>query len=111
MWRSIGYITVTTAGTPVQVSETREPAQTIFFQQAEDNTGKIWICSSASANKTTGVGVLAVIPAPTLTDEVATTLPYASVTIPSAPCALNVMNFWVDADENGEKCLVSYIRQ
>ena len=110
MWRSLGKITVTTAGTPVQVSATRIPAQTIFFQQVEANIGKIYICSSAAANKTTGVGVLATIPAPTLNASlVAVVLPYAAATTPSAPGGLSASQFWIDADNSAEGCIVSYI--
>lgn len=112
MWHaSIGYVTVASAGTPVQTIATRIACQTVFFQQHEDNTGKLYVCDRANANKTTGVGVLVVIAAPTLNaGNVASVLPYASVTIPSAIGALDVSQFWIDSDNDGELCLVSYVR-
>jgi hypothetical protein len=111
MWHSAGKITVTTAGVPVQVSATRTAAQTIVFQQLEANTGKIWICDRANAVKATGVGILATIPAPTLSGGVATSLPYAAVTIPNSPGGLNLSEFWIDTDNDSESCIVSYVRQ
>jgi len=71
MWHSLGKITVAAAGTPVQVTTPRYPCQTMFFQQVQGNTGKLYICDRADAVKATMVGVLAVIPAPTLLSGVA----------------------------------------
>ena len=111
MWHSIGYIQVAAAGTPTAVSATRVACQTVFFQQAPTNTGLLYVCDRANANKTTGVGILAIIPAPTLNaGSVASALPYAAVTIPSAIGALSIDQFWVDADVSGNSCLVSYVR-
>lgn len=93
----------------MQVSATRVPCQTVLFQQVEANTGKIWICDRANAVKSTGVGVLATIPAPTLNGGVATVLPYASVTTAGAPGGLNLALFWIDADNTGETCQVSFV--
>lgn len=109
MWHSQGKTVVAAAGTPERITAIRTIAQTVFFQQLEGNIGKIWICDRATANKITGVGVLAVIPAPTLSGGVAVVLPYASVTVPSAPAALDVAQFWLDMDNNGEGCQISYV--
>ena len=108
--RTEGYITVTAAGTPEAVATTHTPCQSIVFQQHEDNTGMLYVCNSATANKTTGVGVLLKIPAPTIVDQVAVVLPYGSVSIPSAPAAMNLLGYWVDADVSDDKCLVSYVK-
>jgi hypothetical protein len=116
MWHSLGKVTVAAAGTPViaTTNETdptkRFACQTVFFQQLESNTGKLYICDRATANKTTLVGVLAVIPAPTVTGQVATVLPWAQVSVPSAPAALNAAEFWIDADVSSESALVSAVR-
>jgi len=110
MWHSIGKVTVTTAGTLVQVTDEHAAAQTILFQALAGNTGCIYICSSSTASKTTLVGVLAVLAAPTLTDEVATTLPTVMVSVYTAPAPLDLQNLWVDSDEDGDGCLVSYVR-
>ena len=116
MWHSLGKVTVAAAGTLAQATanettpSARYACQTLFFQQLADNTGKIYICDRQNANRTTLVGVLAVIPAPTLTNQVATILPYASVTVPSAPAALSANQFWIDVDNSGESCLVSAVR-
>jgi|WetSurMetagenome_2_1015567.scaffolds.fasta_scaffold02468_10 hypothetical protein len=110
MWHSLGKITVVTAGVPVRITVDRLSGQTIIFQQLEANTAKIWLCDRATASKTTGVGMLAAIPAPTLSGGIATSLPYAAVTIPTAPGALNLADFWIDADVSGEGCLISYVK-
>lgn len=117
MWHSLGKVTVAAAGTPViaTTNETtptdRYSCQTLFIQQMQANTGKLWICDRATANKTTGVGILAVIPAPSLNaSSVATTLPYASVTIPNAPGAMQANKIWIDADNTGESAIVSALR-
>jgi len=110
MWKSLGKVTIGAAGTPVQVTTTRYGCQTVFFQQVSTNTGKLWICDRADAVKATGVGILAVIPAPTLTAGVATILPYCACTIPSAPGGLDASQFWIDVDNGQESCQVSAIR-
>jgi hypothetical protein len=116
MWRSLGKVQVVATGTPVIAttnetdSAARYPCQTVFFQQVQGNTGKLWICDRSNAVKATGVGVLATIPAPTSVGGVATILPYAQVTIPSAPAALMANQFWIDADNSGEYCQISAVR-
>lgn len=111
MWRPLGKVTVPAAGTPVRATvnqpdpNLRFPCQSMLFQQVAGNTGKIYICSSVTANKTTLEGVLAVLAIPTTN-----VLPSASATVPSAPAALNAGDFYVDVDVNGEACLVSAIR-
>lgn len=110
MWHSQGKITVTTSGTPVRVTSTHTGCQTAFFQQVESNTGKLWICDRSSAVTSTGVGVLATIPAPTLSGGVAVVLPYVAITIPTAPGGIDLQGFWIDADEDGDACQVSCVR-
>ena len=109
--RDSGYITVAAAGTPEAIVTSSYPCQTIVFQQIQSNTGKLYVCDRITANKTTGVGILITIPAPTLDGTgVAVVLPYASVSVPSAPAALNALSYWVDADVNDDQCLVSIVR-
>lgn len=110
-----GYVDVTTAGTPVRATAnlaepgTRTPCQTIVFEQMEDNTGKLYICDSPTADTTTGVGVVLILPAPTLVDTIGVVLPYASFSVPSAPAAINAEDYWIDADVSGDDCLVSIV--
>ena len=111
VWTSQGIVTVSVAGTPVRATNnqssppSRFAAHSIFFQQVASNTGKIYICDSATANKSTGVGVLAVLAAPT-----SSFIPSASGTVTYAPNAFNLAEYWIDADVGGEGCLVSSIR-
>jgi hypothetical protein len=116
-WHSLGYVPVPVPGTPVRATTNestptkRIGCQTLFFEQLEANDGKIYVCDRSDAVKASGVGILAVIPAPTLVAGVAVTLPYLSATIPTSPSGMDAARFWVDADNPGEGCLVSYIAQ
>jgi hypothetical protein len=111
MWRSLGKVTVTTAGTLVRATNNeatptlRYPCQSLLFEQWPGNTGNIYICDRSDANKTTGVGVLAILLKPTTTG-----LPSAGCGIPTAPTPFNAADFWIDADVNGEGVLISAIR-
>jgi len=117
MWRSsLGYVTVVTSGVPIRatINESspgvRLGCQTLFFQQHPDNTGVLYVCDRTSANIASGLGILAQIPAPTLNGSgVAISLPCAAVTVPDAPVPFNAADFYIDADNSGEKCLVSRV--
>lgn len=104
--QAIGKVTVTTAGTPVRVTSTKTGAQAIMVQAWHANTGKIFVGTSASMNKTTGAGVLAMIPAPTTG-----VIPTASFSIPLAPVGMDASDLWIDADTNGEGCIVTVSAQ
>ena len=116
MIHSLGRVTIAASGTPIlattneAVPTQRYPCQTVFFQQIESNTGKLYICDRANAVIGTLAGVVAVIPAPTLVNQVATVLPWAQVSVPSAPAALDASKFWIDADNTNDACLVSAVR-
>lgn len=118
------YVAVTVAGTPVRVTSSQtDPTRrlvchTLFVQQHAANTGKIYLMSTynpdgnidASAlNKTTGNGVLATLPAPTLSNGVAIILPWVAYTIPYAPGGGNAADYYIDADNSGDKATVSVI--
>ena len=115
-WHSLGKITVTASGTPVRITSnesspsTRYPTQTIMIQQLPANTGIIYVCDRANADISTLTGVVAQIPIPTLSGGVAAVLPYATITIPTSAAPLNAAEYYVDADQNGEGCLVSTAR-
>lgn len=107
---SYGKLSVTTAGTPVRATlgqsdpTARIGLQSIQFQALPANTGLIYI-GTAALNKSTGVGVLAVLPAPSS----ATTGPFASASFsePLAPAGLNLADLYIDSTVNGESVYVS----
>lgn len=118
MWKSIGtYVTVVTAGTPVKLtsSDANPPANgrrichTVMVQAHESNTGMIYILDRLAANKTTGLGVLAKIAAPTLSSGVPIILPAITCTIPYATGAIDANTFYLDATVSGDKALVSIV--
>lgn len=111
MWRSLGKVIVTTGGTPVRATNNendptaRYGAHAMLFQQVPGNTGKIYIMDRSTGNRSSGAGVLAVLAIPTTN-----LLPSASATITYAPAGFNAVDFWIDAENNGEGCQVSAIQ-
>ena len=115
-----GYLNIT-AGTPVRITANRTTpgarlaVQALFIQQLQANTGKLYLMSisnevsQAQLSKTTGIGVVAIIPAPTLVAGVATVLPWISVTIPFSPGGFNAADYFLDTDINNDDALVSAI--
>lgn len=104
---TLGLVTVAAAGTPVQCSSTHLGAQTIQVTIRPANTGVIYI-GMANMVKATGVGVIAVLAAPTS----ATTGPFASITFQGwAPAGLDLQNLYLDAGSSGDGAYVSYIVQ
>jgi len=108
--QSLGLITVTTAGTKVRATSTQsDPTarigiQAIQFQVRPANTGLIYVGTSA-LDKSTGAGVLAVLPAPAS----ATTGAFASASFAevNAPAGLNIADFYVDSTVNGDGVFIS----
>lgn len=110
--RSLGKVTVTTAGTPVRATtnETtptaRVGAQSMFVQTVVGNTGYIYVGDRSSMNKSTGVGVIGIIPIPT-----ANTLGSVTVTVVNAPAGLNANEIWLDSTVNAEGAIVAITEQ
>ncbi len=114
MMQSLGYITVPTPGTPVQATfnvvstdksqpftKNNWPAHGLLFQVSQNNVGRIYILGP-DGNKSTGVGLLAVLAIPS-----STSLPSASFTITIAGSALDANLFYIDSDLANDACLVS----
>jgi len=105
-WIAFGRVAVPVSGTPVHVSLDMAAYQTVFFQQVPGNTGYIYILNGPNGDKDTKV--LAILSVPTYNNSgKATFLPSAAVTIPSHPNAINLADFWIDADNNGESVRIS----
>lgn len=110
MWVSLGKITVPAAGTPIRATanettpEQRFAGHAVLFQAWPTNAGKIWVMARQTANKTTGAGVLAILAIPT-----ANSIPSASASVTFAPVGFNVNEIWIDADTNGDGCLISVL--
>lgn len=109
------YVVISTSGTPVRATSSQsDPAKrlvchTLFIQQHAANLGKIYLLDRVTGNFTTGVGVLATLPAPTLSAGIAVILPWVAYTIPYAPGGGNAADFYLDADNSGDKATVSVI--
>ena len=102
---SIASILVTNvaAGTPVRVSATDLYVHAVTFNQINGQTGRIVVGNSAM-NKTTLSGVFKELPIPTTN-----AIPAFPVSQVASQNAINLSQFYVDADVTGEKCLVTYM--
>ena len=109
--RTSSVITVSSAGTPVQVTATRIPAQAVLIQALPNNSGRIvvgfdnTVRANASGVNPSGP-VLAIIGAPASNTA---TPPSANGGNPTAPAALNLQQFWIDATVSGDGVIVSYL--
>jgi hypothetical protein len=104
-------VTVATAGTPVQVVSSHKAIQSVLIQALPNNTGRIVVGSAntvrANAAGTNPSGpVLAIIGAPSANTA---TPPSANGGNPTAPAAINLEQFWIDASVSGEGVIVSYL--
>lgn len=112
MVKSLGYVTVAAAGTPVRATNNqadptlRIGAQSVLFQALPGNGGIVYIGQGAAFDPATGVGVLGIIPAPA--DPTSGPFPSFVVSIPVPAAGLNAADFYVDASGNDNGVLVSY---
>jgi hypothetical protein len=106
-----GFVTVTTAGTLVRltlnlpVPTARVGAQSVQIQAKPGNSGPIYV-GLAGFVRSTGVGLLAIIPKPAS----ATTGPFASqsFSMPLAATGFDVSHLYLDADNDGDGAVVSW---
>jgi hypothetical protein len=101
---SLGAVTGTSLTTAVRATNTFNAAvrqyscQGIFFQALRTNTGSVYICSTATPNLTTGIGVIAEIPAPTSP----TSIPAFGFDNPGAAAAFNLAELYILPTVSGE---------
>jgi len=109
--RVSSIVTVPSAGTPVQVTATRIPAQAVLIQALPLNSGRVvvgfdnTVRANASGANPSGP-VLAIIGAPASTTA---TPPSANGGNPTAPAVLNLQQFWIDVSISGDGVIVSYL--
>lgn len=94
---TVADVTVTTAGTRVQVTATSTLCESILFQGHPSNTGKVYVGDS-NVSATRGTSLDAKI----------------GYTVASNPKGdgshlFDLSDYWVDAQTNGEKVKVSYV--
>lgn len=104
---TLGAITVPSAGTPVRIwNGEHKGIHAILFQALGGNTGKVYI-GNRGLNKTTLVGCYGVITIP----QSGQPLPHWSAAYTPAPNGLDALeNFTVDADQNNDGVLVTFIQ-
>lgn len=98
---SLGKITVSSAGTPVQATGTSTPVHSYLVQALSTNTGKIYIGNS-TMSKTTLVGVFAVLAPPSTN-----LIPSFASAVSTIAARFDLSQVWVDADNSGEGVLIS----
>lgn len=109
MNKSLGKVTITAAGTPERATKNEtDPsaaimAHAILIQALDANSGKVYI-GGVSLNSTTKVDCYAVLAVPT-----ANTIPVFTESITWQPNPINLADFYIDVEVNGEGVLISYI--
>lgn len=113
MVKSLGYVTVTAAGTPVRATVNqpdpalRIGAQAVLFQALPGNAGIVYVgLGGTTMDPTTGTGIVGIVPAPA--DPTSGPFPSVVISIPVMAAGLNVADFYLDASGNGNGVLVSY---
>lgn len=103
MATALGKFTAT-AGTPKQINPTSVVAHAVFIQALAGNTGKVYVMDRSGV-KSTGVGVVAVIPVPTTNS-----IPAYVETMTGSQNALDLLSYWFDVDVNDDGVQVSYLQ-
>lgn len=109
MIQALGKITVPVPGTPVQAAaglaaeERQLKCHAVLFQALPTNVGKVYI-GLAGMNKSTLVGVYAVLAVPT-----ANQLPTFSAALTWSANGLPLSSFYVDADDVDEGALCTIL--
>lgn len=105
--KSLGKVTVTTAGTPVRatlnesVPATRYAVQSFTVFALAGNTGTNIYIGNSAMNKTTLAGVYGIAVKGSFTNAV----------IIEAPAGINLNEIYLDADTSGDAALVSATEQ
>lgn len=105
---AVQNLAIAVAGMPVQATLpttlTLGNVHAVIVQGWPTNGGNLYVGDRQTMNKTTGVGVLYVIPAPT-----ATSYPSWSSAVTHGANAVPLSKLWLDADVSGDKALISVI--
>lgn len=105
---SLGKITVTTAGTPVQVTGSKTLARSAIIFADPSNTGKIWIGLSTLV-KGTRVGLLGLLVAPSSSNVPSWSLTPYVVDGRGQQATIDLSTIYLDSDVNGEGAVVAYV--
>ena len=106
-FRALGPFTVPVAGTPVRITLPADQAKTCHafsIQALPTNTGKVFVGDRATMNKTTFVGILAIIPIPTVN-----LLGSFTSALAAGANAIPIDNLWLDVDTGGEGVIMSIL--
>lgn len=107
--QALGKITAI-AGTPARITgnqsdpTARYQCHAIMVEALPTNSGNIYIMDRANGNKTTMVGVLAILAVPT-----ANIIPTYTVGFSGAPNPMNAASYYIDVDNTGEGGIVSVL--
>src|SRR5262245_54553520 len=106
---SLGSVVIATPGTPARVTNNqsvpthRLPAHSFLIEALSTNVGKVYIGTS-NMNKTTLLGVCAILAIPTTN-----ILPSFSATVAFSASAFNLADYFIDTDNTNDGALISYI--
>lgn len=100
---SYGYTTVAASGFPEQIAPNALGVHRLLIQALPTNSNPVYIGNTPDMNRTTGVGVIAILNAPPATGE----LPSYEVKIDTAYRGANPQELWLDVETNGEGVVAS----
>lgn len=109
MIHSLGKISAI-PGTPVKVTNNQASPNThlacgsIMIQTLSSSTGKVYV-GLANMDKTTGVGVIAVLPIPTVNS-----IPAFSAGNPTAQAGINANELYIDGESTSDGVIASIVR-
>jgi len=107
--QSLGKVSAT-PGTPKLITNNQANPSThlacgsVMIQTLSSSTGKVYIGLS-NMDKTTGVGLLAVLPVPT-----ANSIPAFSMGNPTAQAGINANEIYIDGDSTSDGVISSIVR-
>jgi hypothetical protein len=102
--KSLGIITVATAGTPVRATTRDTFCESYMVEPWPDNSGKMWIGTSSTAFKGGTTDLLGYVPVP----HANVVSVFSSGKGPGGTQSFNLVDLYIDADVNGESVLISY---
>ncbi len=119
MQRSLGKITVTSAGTPQRITAgltvpgNAVPIQSLLLQALPANTGIVYVFAGGNNfsgdHRTDLVRCVGLIAAPS--DATKGPFPSLSISIPNVPGALNLADYWLDVGVSTDGVVVTYTAQ
>lgn len=106
MLGSLGKVTVTTAGTPVQIVTTTLNCNSVFFSTIAGQSGQQMYIGLKNMVKSTLVGVLHILEKSITTPAF---LDHWAIVCGVGQSPIDLSTIWIDADTSADSLLISYL--